>query len=203
MKDDKSDQVQMLVPTPVQVSNIPDSAALNERLLKVIYDVKATTPNTKPDSWSCDVYTTIGTPLTLLEHPEFTEFLDIALDRVVRFARAFKFDVDRYKPRINECWVNVYNNNHSQDVHLHPNSVFSGIYYAKAPEGSSPTLFYSPMADVMLVPPSTARSPLTDIVAGMAAVEGRMLLFRSCVRHSVLPNRIDEDRITIAFNATM
>jgi len=35
------------------------------------------------------------------------------------------------------------------------------------------------------------------------AVEGRMVVFRSWLRHGVLPIVIDEDRATISFKVTM
>jgi hypothetical protein len=59
------------------------------------------------------------------------------------------------------------------------------------------------MGEVMLDPPVTSGNNLNATVTGFAAVEGRMILFRSSVRHSVLPGRIGGERITLAFNALM
>jgi hypothetical protein len=44
---------------------------------------------------------------------------------------------------------------------------------------------------------------LNTQVQHIDAVEGRMVIFRSWLRHSVLPSTIDEERGTIAFNVTM
>jgi len=197
------DQLQLLFPTAVLVSDLAGVEALNERLLAGIERIRANEPSSKPDSWSCELYTTIGSPTTLLEHEEFREFHDLAYRKALAFANAFRFDAERYRPKINECWVNVYGRGHAQEIHVHQNSVLSGIYYVKAPPGSSPTLFHSPMSDVMLEPPAIERNRLNNTIAGFDPVPGRMLLFRSCVRHSVLPHRIDEERVTIAFNVTM
>jgi uncharacterized protein (TIGR02466 family) len=197
------DRLQMLFPTVVQVSQIEGSEELNRRLLAAVYAIRAAEPNSKPDSWSCNVYTTIGNPRHFLERNEFGDFDAIARSKVHSFALALKFDIEKHPPKINECWVNVYGRTHSQEIHLHQNSVLSGIYYVKAPPGSSPTLFYSPMSDVMLEPPATERTPLNNSIVGFDAVEGRMIMFRSSLRHSVLPSAIDEDRVTIAFNVTM
>ena len=56
---------------------------------------------------------------------------------------------------------------------------------------------------VMLEPPTVQNTPLNTGLSSFDAVEGRMLVFRSSVRHSVLPSMIDEDRVTISFNVTM
>ncbi|MDH3464046.1 MAG: 2OG-Fe(II) oxygenase family protein [Acidimicrobiia bacterium] len=55
----------------------------------------------------------------------------------------------------------------------------------------------------MLDPPIVETTPLNSQVQAIDAVEGRMVIFRSWLRHSVLPSTIDEDRVTISFNVTM
>jgi len=197
------DKLEMLFPTVIQVSEIDGAAELNARLLRSIYAIKEKEPNSKPNSWSCNVYTTIGSPLELLDLEEFKGFREIIRSKVMSYANAMKFDVVKHPPRINECWINVYSKQHSQEIHLHPNSVFSGVYYVKAPEGCAPTLFYSPMSEIMLAPPTVQNTPLNNAIFGVDATEGRMVVFRSSLRHSVLPSVIEEDRITISFNATM
>ena len=132
-----------------------------------------------------------------------TEFLNIAQSNVLEFARALSLDVERQPPRIHECWINAYSSNQSQEIHLHRNSVISGIYFVQAPEGSGATLFYSPMADSMLEPRALEGSHLNAKVTGFPPVEGRMLLFRSHLRHSVMPGTFAGERLTIAFNAVM
>ncbi|MDH3464238.1 MAG: 2OG-Fe(II) oxygenase family protein [Acidimicrobiia bacterium] len=73
----------------------------------------------------------------------------------------------------------------------------------KAPAGCAPTLFHSEVSDVMLDPPIVETTPLNSQVQAIDAVEGRMVIFRSWLRHRVLPSTIDEDRVTISFNVTM
>ena len=49
------DDLQLLFPTVVQVSQIEGAAELNAGLLRSIYAIKEKQPNTKPNSWSCSV----------------------------------------------------------------------------------------------------------------------------------------------------
>ncbi len=197
------DKLCMFFPTVIQVSQVENAEELNNRLLKAIYEIKATIPNSKPRGWCCEVYTTMCTPFGLLEREEFKEIRDVIERKTLNYANALKYDVKKHKPKINECWVNVYSTTHSQEVHRHPNSVFSGIYYVKAPKGSAPTLFHSEVSDIMLEPPITENTLLNTHVTSLDAIEGRMIIFRSWLRHSVLPSTVTEDRVTIAFNATM
>jgi uncharacterized protein (TIGR02466 family) len=197
------DKLCMFFPTVIQVSQVENAEELNKRLLKAIYEIKATTPNSKPRGWCCEVYTTMCTPFGLLEREEFKEIRDVIEQKTLHYANALKYNVEKHKPKINECWVNVYSMTHSQEVHRHPNSVFSGIYYVKAPKGSAPTLFHSEVSDIMLEPPITENNLLNTHVTPLDAIEGRMIIFRSWLRHSVLPSTVTDDRVTIAFNATM
>ncbi|MBS38361.1 MAG: hypothetical protein CMO26_20860 [Thiotrichales bacterium] len=199
----QEDQIHALFPAVLQISDLDNADVLNARLLQSIYDIKATTPNAKPPGWCCDLYTTIRTPYGLLEREEFADIRNIFKEKVIKYASALRYDVARHPPRLNECWVNVYDTTNSQEVHRHPNSVFSGIYYVKAPPGSAPTLFHSEVSDVMLDPPIMEQTPLNSQVTPVEARPGRMVVFRSWLRHSVLPSQINEDRVTIAFNATM
>ncbi len=199
----KNSETHLLFPTAIQVSEIDDYEHVNAELLPEIDTVRQSSPNSKPQSWACDVYTTIGDPQSLLERPGMHRFLSLADQQVKNFAKSLNMDVDRHPPRISECWLNVYSSKHSQEIHLHRNSVISGIYYVRAPAGSGATLFYSPLSDVMLEPPATVPNKLNAKVTGFPPVEGRMILFRSSVRHSVLPGEMTGERITIAFNAVL
>ncbi len=197
------DKLCMFFPTVIQVSQVENAEELNKGLLKAIYEIKAATPNSKPRGWCCELYTTMCTPFGLLEREEFKGIREVIEQKTLNYANALKYNVKKHEPKINECWVNVYSMTHSQELHRHPNSIFSGIYYVKSPKGSSPTLFHSEVSDIMLEPPIAESTPLNTHVTTLDAIEGRMIIFRSWLRHSVLPSTVTEDRVTIAFNATM
>ena len=192
-----------LFPVLVQVSDIEGSKGLNDKLCESIYELMKTEPNTKPENWACEVYTTIMSGKMLLDTPPFDALVDIITAEVGKYAHKLKLDIEHYPPRINECWLNVYANGNSQDVHVHRNSVISGIYYPKAPEGCAEVLFHSPWADQMLEPPLTGPDPINATCFNVKPVSGRMVLFRSWLRHSVKLNPTDDERISIAFNLTM
>lgn len=192
-----------LFPSVIRLSTIPDAARLNARLLEAIYEIQRTVPNSLPASWSCRVYTTIASPLELVAREDFRELTQHITVECERLADDLRFDRRGRKPRVHECWVNVYGPNDAQEVHCHANSVISGVYYVKAPPGSAPITFHAPTADMMLNPPSTELNELNTQSASIPAVEGQMVLFRSWLRHSVKPSTISEDRVSVAFNAVV
>ncbi len=193
----------MIFPVTIRVTDIPQAAPLNKRLCRGAYDLMKDQPNTKPADWACNVYTTILNGQILTDFEPFTSLKSLILNETEKYARQLKFDIDRHPLRISECWLNIYGKGHSQDIHLHSNNVFSGIYYPKAPEGCGDLILHSPLADQMLEPPITEINGANTPSFRIKPIPGRMVLFRSWLRHSVMPSEIEEDRISFAFNILM
>jgi len=192
-----------LFPCTVQISQIPDAAALNQGLMHAVNEVRRTTPNSLPATWACHLYTTIHSPIDLFAHQEFALLKQHIMSEANRYADQLRLDTPRFPLRITSAWINVYSTTDAQEIHCHTNNVISGVYYVKAPPGSSPLTFHSPMAEVMLNPPYREMNDLNCYGASFEAVEGRMILFRSWLRHSVKPSKIHDERVSVAFNITM
>ena len=193
----------LFFPTVVREIQIADAKKLNETIDVGIERIRSTEPNSLPATWSCDLYTTIGSPTTLLQHEEFEPLRDVILREANDFANALELETDRFPLKFTECWLNIYGEGHAQEVHHHSNAVISGIYYAKAPSGSGDLLIHSPYMDIMLDPPTRKSNGLNVKVMPITPEEGKMILFQSFVKHSVKPTRGDSERISIAFNLTM
>ena len=107
----------------------------------------------------------------------------------------------RDRPELVNLWVNINPKGCYNRVHVHPESRISGVFWVKSTNtGDSGALVFireDAYAIGTIAPVYTkysinrqAYNPLTN----------HMLLFPSCVSHQVLPNLIDEDRISISFN---
>jgi len=199
----KPSEVLMIFPVAVLVTDIEETGNLNKKLCRGAYDLMKVQPNTKPTAWACNVYTTILNGQTLTDTEPFSSLKSLILKETEKYARHLKFDIDNHPLRISECWLNIYGKGHAQDIHVHSNNVFSGIYYPKAPKGCGELIFHSPAADQMLEPPITEVTGANTPSFKIQPVAGRMVLFRSWLRHSVMPSEIEEDRISIAFNILM
>ena len=198
-----SRDIELLFPAPIQISMIENAAAMNARLMAAVEKIRAVTPNGRPDSWMSTVYTTLNTADQLHRLPEFSELTDIIMAEVRAFADALGINHQEYPLRFQDCWFNVYGPKDGQEVHNHPNSVISGSYYLKAPEGCSGIMFHAPMADTMFVPPFREINALNTQGAEMPVHAGALVLFRSWLKHSVRPSPTSDERISISFNLMM
>jgi len=200
---DSSSETLLFFPTVVQEIQIANFKELNKQIHSGIESLRKSQPNTLPMGWSCDLYTTIGSPTTLMQHKEFDPLGKVIMEEATKFANSLELETERHPLKFTECWLNVYSEGHAQEVHQHANAVISGIYYAKVPSGSGELLIHSPYADTMLDPPVRQANGMNITVMPITPKEGMMILFRSFVKHSVKPTRGNEERISIAFNLLM
>jgi len=193
----------LFFPTVIRESQIADHEELTEKIMKGIESVHKNEPNSLPATWSCDLYTTIGSSKMLVERKEFEPLKKVIMEEANAFASELELDTARHPLKFTECWLNVYAEGQAQEIHHHANAVISGIYYPKAPPGSGDLLIHSPFMDIMLEPPTRKANGLNIKVMPITPKPGMMLLFRSYVKHSVKPTQCAEERISIAFNLTM
>ncbi|MDA0998840.1 MAG: TIGR02466 family protein [Proteobacteria bacterium] len=196
-------ELHAMFPAAVQITEIAGAEPLNVELVAEIDRIRASVPNSLPEAWSCNLYTTIRSGLNLFDRPSFVKLRGHIMTEVGAFAASYGFDSQKFPPRITECWVNVYGQGDSQEAHIHQNNVISGIYYVAAPPGCGELLFHSPHSDSMLEPPLREVNNINLPVRAMKPAAGTMVLFRSWLRHSVKPTVGQENRISIAFNLTM
>lgn len=116
------------------------------------------------------------------------------------------WDLGQATPCFNNAWAMVSRSGHGVRAHLHPNSLFSGVFYLTAPQGCGAIAFLDPRnGSQMLQHPQDAVGPAM-LSSGRVTKEpspGLLLLFPSWLWHEVEPSRTDEVRISISFNIGM
>lgn len=196
-------KIDRLFPVPVLVTRLPNGAELNERLISELDAIRENTPNGKPGSRACDVYTTITNNCALHEQPAFSEFTDIAMQCLRAFGELMAYPLAQNNLHITQRWANVYQYGMSQEIHKHSNHIMTGVYYVKAPENCSQLLFHSSQADTMIRPPIMQDNAFNSMTASYRPQPGDLVVFDSALRHSVPANMADGERISISFNATL
>tara|TARA_R110002072_G_scaffold269660_1_gene428964 strand:+ start:63 stop:566 length:504 start_codon:yes stop_codon:yes gene_type:complete len=88
------------------------------------------------------------------------------------------------KLKVAHSWANIARKKDRQDYHCHPDSIFSVVYYVKAPIGSSNIVFQESNMNVL----------------EYEAKEGRLLIFNASLRHRVPEGTSTDPRISIAMN---
>jgi hypothetical protein len=94
-------------------------------------------------------------------------------------------------PVVSKIWYNYYDSSTTtwQNVHMHPNAIYSGIYFLELHEPNT-TVFFSQLSAINKTGDSTKKTEFIE--------EGDILLFPSTLLHYVLPST--KQKITITFD---
>lgn len=201
MSETPARSYQKLFPVPVLLIKVPNAEELNKKLLDEIDQISATTPNGKPNSWACDVYTTLTNNNRLHERSGFSDFDSLMRQGFIQFGRVMGYDFTPADIDVTQCWVNIYKIGMSQEIHHHPNNIMTGVYYLKAPPNCSEILFYSPFADTLIRPNVYVDNEFNTTIASLHPEPGDLIYFDSGLKHSVPTNEVKGERISISFNA--
>jgi uncharacterized protein (TIGR02466 family) len=182
-----------------------DSALLNRQLMRECRQLRL--DDAAGRRWSAENYpggyTSYGSVHRLQNVSPTFEALRRRLEpHVTAFARAVEWDLSGRKLSMTDCWVNIMPRHTVHGLHLHPHATVSGSYYVKVPKGSPDIKFEDPRLDrYMAAPPrKTDAQRAARPWVTFPAEAGRLLLFESWLRHEVVPNRVEAERISVSFN---
>lgn len=148
-------------------------------------------------------YTSYGSMDKL--HEFSSSFMELAtrIDRhVAHYARALEWDLGGRRLAMTDCWVNIMPHRTAHSLHLHPNSVVSGTYYVATPPGCAGLKFEDPrLSRFMAAPPRLPKTRDENrLYVTYPARAGFVTLFESWLRHEVVSNPVQSERISISFN---
>jgi uncharacterized protein (TIGR02466 family) len=199
--------IHALFPTLVHAAALQrgDLREFNRQLLKECRQLRA--DDAAGRRWSVKNYpggyTSYGSVHRLHAISPTFEALRRKLERhVAAFAAAVEWDLEGRELNMTDCWVNIMPQHTAHSLHLHPHSTLSGTYYVQVPRGSPGTKFEDPRLDRFMAAPSRkiqARREARPWVTFPAAA-GQLLLFESWLRHEVVPNGVNAERISVSFN---
>ncbi|HVI98896.1 MAG TPA: TIGR02466 family protein [Sphingomonas sp.] len=127
--------------------------------------------------------------------PRFGDLVRHLNRHVAAFAKECAFDLGGKRFKLDSLWVNVLEPGGTHSGHIHPHSVVSGTIYVAVPGGSGALKLEDPRLPMLMAAPSR---PDTFVYAEPAP--GTIFLWESWLRHEVMPNLADEERISISFN---
>ena len=188
-----------LFPTFVFESTVKDADALNAALCDAIYaermlDQKGLERSNfaQLGGWHSEV--------AIHKKPEFAMLARLVRDVCQHIATELHYDSSAPLD-IESMWSIINEPGASNRAHIHPGSLWSGVYYVQAATGSGDIEFTDPRAaNLMRQPRYTSRPGACDPAKTYKPVPGRMLVFPSWLYHMVHPNLSDEDRVIVSFN---
>ena len=107
------------------------------------------------------------------------------------------------KPKLGNMWANINYPDGYNQMHLHPNSLFSGAYYIKASPNSGRLGLMDPRPGVQQCMPSRKPGKIPRELLRETyydPVPGRIIMFPSWMWHKVEPNQSKDIRISVSFN---
>jgi uncharacterized protein (TIGR02466 family) len=107
---------------------------------------------------------------------------------------------------IDNMWANVNGPGSYNLLHLHPASIFSGVYYVKGNEKSGSIRFRNPNLPLEFVIPPRQIKEFNGFNSSSWKIypePGKLVIFPSWLLHDVSPNQDSADRISISFNSIM
>ena len=115
----------------------------------------------------------------------------------------YKYEHLDRKPRLGNMWANINKPGGMNQSHIHPNALFSGVYYIKSSPKSGRLKIYDPRPGVQLnMPIKKSGDPGKDLwrEANIDPIPGRIIMFPSWLWHAVEPNESNDIRISVSFN---
>ena len=180
----------VLFPTLVYETSMKEHVGSLLKLIKK-KNVKET------NEWRCDTKTTFDSDMIIGDN-DFDNIIQSIMNEVKIFAANYGCYGE---PKVVDAWVNVAEPGSSQEYHIHPNCHFSVVYYIKTPENCGNIVFRSHEADFdMFMLPLQEYKPASYKTWAFCPSEGKVLIFRSNMKHMVEKNISNDTRICLAAN---
>ena len=107
------------------------------------------------------------------------------------------------EPRLGNMWANINYQGGYNKPHIHPNSLFSGVYYVHAQPNSGKLVCNDPRPGIQTTMPSRKPGQPPKHLWRETHLEpkpGRIIMFPAWLWHSVEPNQSNDIRISVSFN---
>ena len=182
-------------PTPVYIQEVPNAVELNQYLeQKIIQWSQQDKGVSKTNAGGWHSTTDMNRKE---EYNVLTKELFAMQDEI------FKKEYLTMKPVLGNMWANINYPGNSNRPHLHPNSLFSGVYWIKAPEKSGSLMLYEPRPGVQCTMPNRKEGKLPPELWREVHYQpkaGTIIMFPAWLWHEVKPNESNDTRISVSFN---
>ena len=107
------------------------------------------------------------------------------------------------KPKLGNMWANINYPGGYNRPHVHPNCLFSGVYYVKANKNSGVFVANDPRPGIQtMMPTRKPGRPPKHLwrEVHLEPIPGRIIMFPAWLWHCVEPNKSNDIRISVSFN---
>ena len=185
---------ELFFPTPIYIKDV-GSPAFNQKLEQDIIawsnrdkGIKRTNVN----GWH--------STSDMADYPEYRELVDILFQAQRDIYKEEHLDSE---PFLGNMWANINPPGGYNRTHIHPNSLWSGVYYIKTPENCGHLKCEDPKSVAAMTHPKRKEGQLPSYLwreVHYKPIAGRLIMFPSWLNHCVDPNESDDIRISVSFN---
>jgi len=134
------------------------------------------------------------------ELPQFKKLVDMLYE-----CQRTIYQQEHYEsePFLGNMWANINPPGGMNRAHQHPNSLWSGVYYIKAPKNCGHLKIDDPRASAAMYRPRQKAHKLPQRLyreTHYEPIDGRCIMFPSWLMHCVDPNNSNDIRISVSFN---
>ena len=107
------------------------------------------------------------------------------------------------EPVLGSMWANINPKDGMNQSHIHPNALFSGVYYVKSNPQAGRLRVYDPRPGAQIMMPIRKEGQPPKHLwrdVNIDPVPGRIIMFPAWLWHAVEPNQSDDLRISVSFN---
>ena len=183
-------------PTPIYIKEIPNAGELNHHLEKNILQWQKDDPKgvskTNVNGWH-----------SATDMNKKHEYDPLSKELFAMQEEIFEKEYLTQKPALGNMWANINYPGGFNRPHLHPNALFSGVYWIKAPEKSGKLMLYEPRPGVHTTMPNRKKGKLPPQLwreIHYTPKAGMMVMFPAWLWHEVRPNQSNDIRISVSFN---
>ena len=183
-------------PTPIYIKDIPNAVQLNQYLEQQIVKWSQTDPEGKKR-------TNVNGWHSKTDMNQKEEYNPLTRELFNMQEEIYQKENLSRKPVLGNMWANINYPGNSNRPHLHPNSLFSGVYWIKTPMKSGNLMLYDPRPGVQMTMPNRKEGKLSPELWREVHYEpkaGRCIMFPSWLWHEVKPNKSNDTRISVSFN---
>ena len=107
------------------------------------------------------------------------------------------------RPMLGNMWANINYSGGYNRPHVHPNCLFSGVYYVKTQPQCGELVVNDPRPGIQtMMPTRKSGQPPKHLwrEAHIEPIQGRLIMFPAWLWHCVEPNQSNDMRISVSFN---
>jgi len=131
------------------------------------------------------------------------EYQNLVNELMIMCKDIFKEEWLDREPILGNMWANINPKDGMNQPHIHPNSLFSGVYYVKSNSQAGRLKIYDPRPGAQIVMPARLEGQPPKHLwrdVNLDPIPGRIIMFPAWLWHSVEPNQSNDLRISVSFN---